>query len=400
LWIPMAWFPVLMGSGNRTALGILGVATLLHLFGNMSSPAWQSWMADLVPANVRGVFFAWRGRLFSLSMLVGSILIAFVLPRNPDVPHMSLLLLSLFTIASLAGLMEIRLYRKIVDPAESQTSRTDWRTFAVPLRNRDFRVFLGFNLLNVSGVALLGPFLWMHFLTALRMGGLRTTLMLQSAPLLATILISPLLGRALDEFGAKPLMRIGIWGGVGLSLGWFFIGPSDWMLGMLLAGVIQIFWSFMEQANFLLLMRYSSRRDGAQPVVYSTVFNLSVALAGALAGYLGGDLAQRLNESVWVKALAERLQPLPFSPYLILLLIGCGLRFLAGSLFARRLGEIDAADTGTAFWHVSRRMAASLQTTLWLPFRGILSFIPRPQRDVVLPLPADKPSEPEDATRG
>jgi MFS family permease len=377
LWLPMALLPVLWGPGARTAKGVLFIAAALHLCANVTNPAWQSWLADLVPAHVRGVFFAWRSRIFSFSMLMGSVLIALLLPKNPESTRLPWILLALFGGATIAGLLEIRMYRNIRDAPGPAAAGTDWRSFAIPLRNPDFRTFLGFNLLYVAGVALLGPFLWKHFLGELRLDGMRTTLMLQTAPMLATVLISPLLGRALDEFGAKPMLQIGVWGGALLPLGWFFIGPAGWMAGLLLAWMIQIFWTSVDQANFILLMRYSSRRDGAQPVVYSTIFNLSVALTGALAGYLGGDLAQRLQESEWLRDAGSRLAPLPFSPYLLILLLSCGLRAMAGRLFGRRLAEAEASDTSTAFRNVSRRFVASMQTTLLLPVRGILLFSPR-----------------------
>ena len=394
LWIPMALLPVLWGPGARTAGAVLGLATALHLCANIANPAWQSWLADLVPAHVRGSYFAWRGRIFGLAMLVGSVWIAFALPKNPDSPHLPWILLALFTGASIAGLLEIRCYQAVQDQTGPAAAGTDWSSFVIPFQNPDFRIFLGFNLLYVAGVAFLGPFLWKHFLTELRLDGLRTTLMLQTAPMLAIVLISPLLGRALDEMGAKPLLQIGVWGGALLPLGWFFIGPSGWVYGLLLAGVIQVFWSSVDQANFVLLMRYSSRRDGAQPVVYSTIFNLSVAMTGALAGTLGGDLAQRLQDSAWLAAAGQRLQPLPFSPYLLLLLLSCGLRATAGYLFGRRLVENKAVDAGAAFRHISRRFSASMQTTLLLPLRSMLPLAPRRRPQTLVRLDRDE-SPPE-----
>lgn len=391
LWFPMAVLPLILGPGDRTALGFLLIAGALQLCANVTSPAWQSWLADLVPANTRGIFFAWRSRIFSFSMLVGSLIVALVLPGSPDAPNLPWILLALFGGATAAGLLEIRMYRDIRDTPGPAAEGTDWAAFAIPLRNPDFRTFLGFNLLYVAGVALLGPFLWKHFLGELRLDGTRTTLMLQTAPLLATMMISPILGRALDEFGAKPLLRIGVWGGALLPLGWFFIGPGGWPAGLALAWLIQVFWTAVDQANFVLLMRYSSRRDGAQPVIYSTIFNLSVAVTGALAGYLGGDLAQRLQDSDSLQALGRRLDPLPFSPYLLILLASCGLRGAAGYIFGRRLAEAEASDTATAFRHVSRRFLASMQTTLLLPVRGILLITPRKLRQTLIRLdPTDR----------
>lgn len=392
LWLPIALLPVLWGSGERTASGLLLLAGALHLCANVVSPAWQSWLADLVPTHVRGVFFAWRSRVFSFSMLVGSVFIALVLPKDPGAPSLTWILLALFAGATVAGLWEIRMYRDIRDTPGPAAEGTDWASFAIPLRNPEFRTFLGFNLLYTAGVALLGPFLWKHFLGELRMDGTRTTLMLQTAPLLATMMISPLLGRALDEFGARPLLRIGVWGGALLPLGWFFIGPSGWVTGLALAWMIQVFWTMVDQANFMLLLRYSSRRDGAQPVIYSTIFNLAVALTGALAGYLGGDLAQRLQESENLRVIGNRLAPLPFSPYLPILLLSCVLRAMAGHLFGRRLTEVEATDTATTFRHVSRRFIASMQTTLLLPVRGILLVSPRRLRQTLIRLDSgDRP---------
>jgi MFS family permease len=392
LWFPMALLPVLWGPGDRTARALLLLAATLQLCANVTGPAWQSWLADLVPANARGIFFAWRSRVFSFSMLVGSVIIAWVLPKSPGAPSLSWILLALFGGATIAGLIEIRMYRDIQDAPGPAASGTDWAAFAIPLRNPDFRTFLGFNLLYVAGVALLGPFLWKHFLGELSLDGTRTTLMLQTAPLLATMMISPILGRALDEFGAKPLLRIGVWGGALLPLGWFFIGPSGWVAGLALAWLIQVFWTMVDQANFVLLMRYASRRDGAQPVVYSTIFNLAVALTGALAGYLGGDLAQRLQEWDGLRTLGSRLAPLSFSPYLPILFLSCGLRALAGRLFGRRLAEAEASDTATAFRNVSRRFVASMQTTLLLPVRGIWLVTPRKLRQTLIRLnPNDPP---------
>jgi len=372
LWLPMSLLPLILGPGRPASQWLLGLAVAINLLGNIAVPAWQSWMADLAPPAIRGAYFAWRGRLFNFSMLTGSLLVALTLPRRADDPRLPWTLAAIFAAGIAAGLWEIRFYRGVMDAPRHDVPRSGWRVFVIPLRNRDFRMFLGFNFLSMAGVAILGPFLWKHFLSELQMGGFRTTLMLQTSPLLAAALVGPLLGRGLDRLGAKPLLQVGLWGGAATTLGWFFIRAEFWWAGMLLAGFGQLFWTAVDQANFVLLMRYSSRRDGAPPAVYATVFNLVVALAGALAGALGGDLAERLRQAEWVARWGAWMAPLPFSPYLPLLLLSTALRVAAGEIFGRRLADAGAASTGTAFRHMTHLLYVGMQISVWRPLRDTL----------------------------
>lgn len=82
LWLPILLVPYLF-TESRVAWLIFFVA-LSAIAGSMANPAWGSMMADLVPRQIRGRYFSFRGRILGFTTLVFSFIGAAVLQRFTD----------------------------------------------------------------------------------------------------------------------------------------------------------------------------------------------------------------------------------------------------------------------------------------------------------------------------
>lgn len=87
LWLPLA-IVILACSGNRNALQPMIVATLAamlitHIMDAIGSASWLSWLATLVPRQLRGRYFGLRNSAFSLTGLLALPLLGVMVSRWP-----------------------------------------------------------------------------------------------------------------------------------------------------------------------------------------------------------------------------------------------------------------------------------------------------------------------------
>jgi MFS family permease len=71
MFIPMALIPFLFPEPR--IFWLIAIVTFSTVLGALANPAWGSMMADLVPTNLRGRYFSFRGRIAGFIVLIGSL---------------------------------------------------------------------------------------------------------------------------------------------------------------------------------------------------------------------------------------------------------------------------------------------------------------------------------------
>ena len=350
--------------------GVIALLLLAWSCMQASGPAWMNWMSDLIPRRIRGRYFARRGSMVTPVALVASIGSALLLDHVPAAVGDLALTSALVALAGVFGVVDILLFLRIADPHETPGKhRGDHPPFRAaelltPLRDRNFRHFLGLNFGFTLATAFIGQYLWLYLLNPTEEGGLgwsnlRANLLVIAVPLLIALATRPFWGRMCDRRGKKPAVLLS--GGVVCfgAVGWGIMTPELFWPGYLIVVLTTAAWPGMELANFNFLLEFSrdsgrSRRDergaGAQS---AALLSVATAIAGGLSGLLGGAIAHGLRDWRVPWSLLGVSGALTF--FHVLFALSTLIRF-AGLAFA--FGLREPAATGTR--DVVRFMAAGL----------------------------------------
>jgi len=211
-WIPIIFLAFLFWKGILT--GILPLLFIIFfsvyvIFGNLASPAWFSWMGDIVEEKERGKYFSTRNRITAAISIICAMTAAFFLDFFKE--H-SLLLFGFsifFFLAMIARLISRYLFKKQYEPKIKlkkgyyfsfwqflkKAPSNNFGKFAI------FRAFLGF------AVNIAAPFFAVYMLRDLQFNYVTFTIVNFSATVFS-VLVMPLWGKFSDKFGNYKVMKI------------------------------------------------------------------------------------------------------------------------------------------------------------------------------------------------
>lgn len=343
--LPLALAPLLgLGpEGARTLL--LVVCAGAAVLGVLGNNAWTAWMGELVPEGMRGRYFGRRTALCTFGGTIAGVGVARLLDLAASRGAADLALSAMAGAACLLGVLTTYLMYRQHDVPGGGPALPSLSSTLRPLQDRCARSLLLYQLAWNASVAVGGSFFTFHLLHNLRVGF--TVVALHGAGAAATrILAAPLWGRAIDRFGARPVLAACSFSAATLPLIWLGTSPDFvWPIALdaLISGVA---WSGHGLASFSLPLAVAPRRD--RPF-YLALFAMAGGAAYAAATWAGGSLAAGLPHAVATLGAhgGHGLEAL-------FVLSACG-RFSSAFLAlrireegARSLGELHRAATGAA----------------------------------------------------
>lgn len=349
-------------------LMILVVSTLL---ANTMTPAWMTWMADMVPGRIRGRYFSHRGQYGRFVGVIVTIGMGLAMDWAERADTTGLMLRQLISIAmvaaALSGMFDIALFRWVPDQRHSPPQRRVefMHLLRQPLADRNFRRFLGFSATLTFAIGYVGQFIWLYLFDVVGMTNMRANMMLVAVPLIVSMLSFPLWGRMVDKLGCKPVLLIAglliVHGGAS----WILVTPDHWWIGYMGSISATAAWPGVELAMMNLLLGISgSQHHGRMGSAYVAVHSTVVALAGIASGLFGGFFAEAM--STWKGTLFGW----PLTYHGLLLLTSAGLRLLAlGWLIG--LEEPRAVTTRNAARYMVAHIYSNLQQAVFAPTRGL-----------------------------
>lgn len=285
--LPLALLPLLHLSpaGGRALL--VGVAAGSALLGVVGNNAWTAWMGELVPEALRGRYFGRRTALCTFGGTLAGVGVARFLDVISSRGGAAVALSLLAAAACLVGLFTTMLMARQHDPPGPAPAPPSLLGTLRPLRDPDARSLLAYQLAWNASVAVGGSFFTFHLLHTLRVG--YTIAAIHAAGgATARILAAPLWGRALDRFGARPVLAACSFAAALLPLVWLTTSPGlIWPIAIdaLVGGVA---WSGHGLASFALPLSVAPRRD--RPF-YLATFAMAGGAAYAVATWGGGAFA-------------------------------------------------------------------------------------------------------------
>ncbi len=303
IWFPMIALPfvtLLVETKLHVFVAVVAVCGILAVLGNN---AWMAWMGDLVPGGIRGRFFSRRTVYLTLAGTTASLAVGVVLDVLAPRGFTGHALGGLAVVGCLAGALSIVLLLRQHDLGQSAgRERPRWGLIVGAACDPVARPFLVYLLAWNGAVGLSASFFSYHMLSNLGTGFAIASL--HGVAVAAVRIVSaPLWGRAVDRFGARPVLIVCSFGIAAVPMIWLFPTPAFlWPLAFeaAMAGAL---WGGHGIAAMDLTIHLSPRQ--ARPfyvAVFAAAGGVGFAAASVLSGLVAVGLPDRfqLLGETWV----------------------------------------------------------------------------------------------------
>jgi MFS family permease len=347
---------------------VVGVVLLSSACQAFSSPAFFSWMTDLVPARVRPMFFARRMQIGTFVALITSTAGGLIADNYPSITVYCIIL----ALAGVAGVMDVLFFIGVREPQKYESPAVEaalddlakelpspLASIREPLQDPAVRRFLLFVSLLMSGYALQGPFLWVHCLEHLHMSKTATGLTLNGAPLLAMALTSRFWGGITRRYGNRPVMRLCSTGLILVPVGWLLATEDTQVLLWLMLFLSGILAGAIDLSNTNLL-------TGVAPNVprstLTAVFSICAGASFAISSVLAGKVADVLHDFKW------EFMGHTYINYHLLFVAALIVRIINAVWVAPRLHEPEATGTRDTMREVVPQLVENVSARITRPF--------------------------------
>lgn len=296
LWLLIILSPFLLLNVNLFDLriwvfvGMMGVASI---FASISGLSWTSWMADLIPQQIRGRFFARRNMVAQIAGMITAILAGLFLDYwqslSTDTVFRSYAFVFLFSIGTIAGLFSIILLRKTRRASRAILSKANFLSqLKKPILHLNFRRFIIFTSLWGLAVSLVGPFFNVYMINHLKIPFSFITLFGVVSGLAAIIGIR-LWGKFIDHYGPKPLLIMCSIGASIIPSLWILASAENYTIIWVINIISGFCWSGIGLASGNMMMNLAPANDNA---VYFAIFAAITGISGAMGPIAGGYLGK------------------------------------------------------------------------------------------------------------
>ena len=297
----LAWvsFSVAAGADRQQALVVISVGMVVSwILGSIAGPAWWSWMADLLPEQIRSTFFGRRSAVVNLVNVTWFLLVTVAIDLAPA--HLIFNVFGVvFLIGGIGGVMDVLMHLPMEEPPQDRVP-FDARDLWEPLQHRDFRRFLTGLSVALVAINMVGPFLPPFLTGSGEIGAPAIWLGIQFVlSQLVVVMVAPSWGLMMDRLGRRAIVVMGLLFPLTWT-GYFFMTPTNYPVLVpimaVAAGLLSpAFWEGIQQLNLALAPR---RNRISFLSWFWTVFGLSAALGS----YAGGVIQEGLAGSAMVAA--------------------------------------------------------------------------------------------------
>lgn len=299
-------------STDRTTAGLLLLIFCIHhACGQVCGALWSSWYGDLVPAGIRGRYFARRARvvhLLTFGAVVGG---GFLLQTFEAQGHPVLAdgsggsgFALLFLLAGVARLASAILLLCSLEPRmRAAPKRGIFQILRIPEQRDAVRLTLvgcAVSFVVYAGSPFFGP----HMLVNLHLD-YRSFMLASAAQVAAKVLSLRAFGHAVDHSGPFPVFRLALLAVALVPLPWLFI---DGLGGVLMVQVFSgISWAAHEIGTLGLLLSQSRPRYRSRIFAAQSLLNGFGQLTGTMSGVALIALFSGSYVAAFAASLAGRL---------------------------------------------------------------------------------------------
>jgi MFS family permease len=303
LWILAAVLPSLGLPPAAEPTFIVVLVLVSSVFQAANSTLWASWMADVVPDNVRGRYFGMRTGIAGLVGMLANLGAGWYLDRAATPIGFQVVL----AVGVVCAAISVMLYLTHYDPPSPRVRVSLLEVLRVPLADINFRRFMMFAVYWQFVVFLSAPFVFPYFLDQLRLTF--TQIAIWSGIAASTALLTTMLwGRIADRVGNKSVLAIGTFvAGAVLPTSWILAGVTGRLYFIWVSAVFDaIAWGAIGPAIFNLALASAPR---GQRTAFIAMYALTSGVAGFIGGLLSGPLMLLLRPLASVELLGVQLTP-------------------------------------------------------------------------------------------
>ena len=223
--LPLALLP-LLGLNVAVQRGLLvGVAVAAAVLGVVGNNAWTAWMAELVPARIRGRYFGRRAAACTLGSTLASVSVGLALDvgRRAAATGVALAVLSL--VACLAGAVTTALLLRQHEPARFRPRPLPTVAALKSCLAQGPRRVLAYQLIWGAAGGIAAGFYNLHAITHLHLGFMGLALY-NGGIAAARMVTATFWGKAVDRAGARPVLIVCSAGLALPPLLWAFLTPD------------------------------------------------------------------------------------------------------------------------------------------------------------------------------
>jgi MFS family permease len=329
-WLPFGLVPIIFPMSGVTlqiwtAALFLMLSSLCNPFINVS---FFSFVADLVPTNIRGVYFSMRQRIALIFGIAGGLVTAFILDRFTGFTGYALV----FALAALFGILDILTFIFIKFPPMLETPKKESikAMLADVFNDKRYLRVIAFASIWMFSVQISAPFALVYARTVLHLSNTAITLVMQILPSICMVIVLPFWGRALDRYGNKPVMRISACLVCISPFFWIFTVPGPFVIVPIILAAIAggLFSAGLDFGTQNVFLGQAPEKNRSMFVaIYSCATSLlGIAMANATGGWLLDNVLSRLESG-----------GLTFNRYNFLYIIATLLRVFAAFILLPRM---------------------------------------------------------------
>ncbi len=295
----LSFFPLAFAAwrGTMPAWALYLVVSVYWMVNYAQGPAWNTWVATLVPTRIRARYFAQRTRINQVGTvmgLVGAGLLLHAAKSDPSNAHGVDVFALLFMTAGVSRLVASRC---LAAQREPEPIPADFRVvtpgqFVKRWRHGHDVRLLGYMLAVQAFVQISGPFFTPYMLVRLEMGYFEYMVLI-AASFLSRSIVLPFIGKLAHAKGPRIVLFIGGFGLVPAAALWS-VSDNFWYLLtiQLLTGAA---WGCYEIATFLLLFETIPANERTSVL---SLFNFCNTIAIVAGSFVGAALLKSLGDSI------------------------------------------------------------------------------------------------------
>ncbi len=273
--------------GNLSVIYLIFFVCLYWIFGMILSPAWNSWMGDLVDENERGAYFGQRNKITGfmafISFMGGGYILQFFL-NGVQTQYEGFIII--FTLALVSRLLSFFFLTKKYEPEYNiiNEHKIHFVDFLKQARHQNCGLLIFYLSLMNFAVYISGPFFTPYMLYDLKFD-YKTFTIVNAASLIIKFLTMPVWGEFLDKYGTKKILVVsGLLMPV-IPLLWTFSSSTPYLV------LIQVYngfiWAGFEIASFSFLFDTTLPNQRVAYVAYYNVLNgIAVLIGGIVGGFI------------------------------------------------------------------------------------------------------------------
>ena len=365
LWIPILLIPFLH-LGHEASVWLLIILFALSMgFLSFASPAWTTWMAELVPEDARGRFFSRRNLIMGLAGIIATLASGFYKDAVSDAGGVSqaLSFAMVFSVGlAFAALGYLALALQPEPPPKPEPPVSPLELLRIPLRDAAFRRLAFYFFFWVIAVTIPGPYFAVYMIKNLGLsyGEMNFLAVVTQAGGLASLTAW---GYLSDKFGNRPIIVICSALAVTLPLPWLLATPHNAVLVLSLLNTVSgAVWYGLGLAQFNLILGIEAEN---QRSAYIASVSAVVGLGNFLGPMIGAGILKLL--AAILKLIHDHQFNLfgsPMAPMEVLFMCGTAARFLSCVFTLRGIREPKSHPTGYVLQQIAS--ADPLRTAIHL----------------------------------